>query len=261
VQGNAAKLFGVDLATLGLPSSPAWWRRSACRERCIRWAGSRRSTSRYDSATRYPLVILTASIPIPPSSLLPVGAGDDVAARFAAGDERALREAYDAHGALVFAYCSRNLASRADAEDATQQVFVAAWQGRRGFDAGKGSLPGWLLGIARHKVADVVRASGRRDALVERQAGAVGVGVVGGAAGGTAGAVGDAPDAVLDRLVVARALAELPDEQRRALELAFYDDLTHTQIAQVLGLPLGTVKSHIRRGLGRLRASLEEVGS
>jgi RNA polymerase sigma factor (sigma-70 family) len=214
--------------------------------------------SRYDSATRYPPVILTASIPNLPSILLPVGAGDDVAARFAAGDERALREAYDAHGALVFAYCSRNLASRADAEDATQQVFVAAWQGRGGFDAGKGSLPGWLLGIARHKVADVVRASGRRNALAERQAGAVGAGAVGGAAGGT---VGDAPDAVLDRLVVARALAELPDEQRRTLELAFYDDLTHTQIAQVLGLPLGTVKSHIRRGLGRLRASLEEVGS
>jgi RNA polymerase sigma factor (sigma-70 family) len=193
-------------------------------------------------------------------SLLPVGAGDDVAARFAAGDESALREAYDAHGALVFAFCSRNLASRADAEDASQQVFVAAWQGRDRFDAEKGSLPGWLLGIARHKVSDVVRASGRRDALVERQASAVGTGAV----GATAGAVGDSPDttvdAVLDRLVVARALAELADEQRRTLELAFYDDLTHTQIAQVLGLPLGTVKSHIRRGLGRLRASLEEVG-
>jgi len=200
---------------------------------------------------------LTALAAAGAPSLLPVGAGDDVAARFAAGDEAALREAYDAHGGLVFAFCSRNLASRADAEDATQQVFVAAWQGRDRFDAEKGSLPGWLLGIARHKVSDVVRASGRRDALVERQASAVGTGATGGAVGG---AVGDAPDTVLDRLVVARALAELPDEQRRALELAFYDDLTHTQIAQVLGLPLGTVKSHIRRGLGRLRASLEEVG-
>lgn len=199
---------------------------------------------------------LTAPISGRAPSLLPVGAGDDVAARFAAGDESALREAYDAHGALVFAFCSRNLASRADAEDATQQVFVAAWQGRDRFDAEKGSLPGWLLGIARHKVSDVVRASGRRDALVERQASAVGTG----APGAPTGAVGDTPDKVLDRLVVARALAELPDEQRRTLELAFYDDLTHTQIAQVLGLPLGTVKSHIRRGLGRLRASLEEVG-
>ncbi len=199
---------------------------------------------------------LTAPISGRAPSLLPVGAGDDVAARFAAGDESALREAYDAHGALVFAFCSRNLASRADAEDATQQVFVAAWQGRDRFDAEKGSLPGWLLGIARHKVSDVVRASGRRDALVERQASAVGTG----APGTPTGAVGDTPDSVLDRLVVARALAELPDEQRRTLELAFYDDLTHTQIAQVLGLPLGTVKSHIRRGLGRLRASLEEVG-
>jgi RNA polymerase sigma factor (sigma-70 family) len=165
-------------------------------------------------------------------SLLPVGVGDDVATRFAAGDERALREAYDAHGPLVFAYCTRNLASRADAEDAMQQVFVAAWRGRDRFDATKGSLPGWLMGIARHKVADQARALGRRNDLVDRQAAVT---------------------------VVANALAGLPDEQRRVLELAFFDDLTHTQIAQVLGLPLGTVKSHIRRGLGRLRASLEEV--
>jgi RNA polymerase sigma factor (sigma-70 family) len=187
-------------------------------------------------------------------SLLPVGVGDDVAARFAAGDERALREAYDAHGALVFAYCTRNLPSRADAEDAMQQVFVAAWQGRDRFDATKGSLPGWLLGIARHKVADQARAAGRRLDLVERQAAVTVAGDVPGA-----GAPATAPEVVLDRLVVANALAGLPDEQRRTLELAFYDDLTHTQIAQMLGLPLGTVKSHIRRGLGRLRASLEEV--
>ncbi|MFN8026950.1 MAG: RNA polymerase sigma factor [Acidimicrobiia bacterium] len=183
-----------------------------------------------------------------------MGAGDDVAARFAAGDERALREAYDAHGSLVFAFCSRNLPSRADAEDAMQQVFVAAWQGRERFDAEKGSLPGWLLGIARHKVADQARAAGRRNDLVEKQAAAVAV------AEPVAGAPGpDGPEVVLDRLVVANAMAGLPDEQRRTLELAFYDDLTHTQIAQMLGLPLGTVKSHIRRGLGRLRASLEEV--
>jgi RNA polymerase sigma-70 factor (ECF subfamily) len=194
-------------------------------------------------------MILTASIPHAPSSLVPVGAGDDVATRFASGDEQALREAYDAHGALVFAFCSRNLASRADAEDATQQVFVAAWQGRDRFDAERGSLPGWLLGIARHKVADAVRARGRRNDLATREAAKVEIATP-----------PNAPEIVLDRLVVAHALAELPDEQRRALELAFFDDLTHTQVAQVLDLPLGTVKSHIRRGLGRLRARLEEVG-
>jgi len=172
---------------------------------------------------------------------------EDLPARFAAGDDRALRDAYDEFGAIVFSYCARSLAARADAEDATQQTFVAAWQGRARFEPDRGSLAGWLLGIARHKVADVVRASVRRDDLVGRQSAVL-----------TDDATG-ASDAVLDRLVVARALHALPDEQRRVIELAFFDDLTHTQIAQVLELPLGTVKSHVRRGLLRLRSGLQEV--
>ena len=68
-----------------------------------------------------------------------------------------------------------------------------------------------------------------------------------------------APDSLLDRLLLADALGQLPPDQRRTLELAFFDDLTHPQIAQVTGLPIGTVKSHIRRGLLRLRDRLEET--
>jgi RNA polymerase sigma-70 factor (ECF subfamily) len=175
---------------------------------------------------------------------------DDLGLRFADGDESALRRAYDEHGALIFAYCRRSLAAASDAEDVTQHTFVEAWRAREGFDPERGSLAGWLLGIARHKVLDHVRSSERRARVVARVE--------------TQSAVTAPPakpDAVLDRLVVADALARLPAEQRRALELAFFDDLTHPEIAQTMALPLGTVKSHIRRGLARLRSRLEEESS
>ncbi len=186
----------------------------------------------------------------PAVTLLPMESADDLASRFAAGDERALRAAYDEFGALVFGYCKRTLASASDAEDATQQTFVDAWRGREKFDPGRGSLAGWLLGIARHKVFDQLRSGERRASLVARAEPAA-----------AAPAESPQPDIVLDQMVVADALGRLPDVQRRVLELAFYEDLTHVQISEALALPLGTVKSHIRRGLTSLRMHLEEVAS
>jgi RNA polymerase sigma factor (sigma-70 family) len=175
---------------------------------------------------------------------------EGLAARFAAGDEHALRAAYEEFGALVFGYCKRSLASASDAEDATQQTFVDAWRSRDRFDPGRGSLAGWLLGIARHKVFDQLRSGERRASLLVRAEPAAAL----------AGASPE-PDIVLDQMVVADALRRLPDAQRRALELSFFQDLTHPQISDALGLPIGTVKSHIRRGLANLRAHLEAVAS
>ena len=176
---------------------------------------------------------------------------EDVAltAAFVAGDERALRSAYDRWGGLVHAFCVRSLASRADAEEATAQVFVNAWRGRHGFDAAKGSLPGWLLGIARRVVADICAAAAReqqlRDALEQsRPEQEV-----------------TSPDQLVDRLLVVDAMAQLRPEQRRAVGLAFYDGLTHQQVASTMGLPLGTTKTHIRRGLAVLRRRLEVDGA
>jgi RNA polymerase sigma-70 factor (ECF subfamily) len=172
---------------------------------------------------------------------------DDLGPRFADGDESALRRAYEEHGPLIFAFCRRSLAAVSDAEDVTQHTFVEAWRSRERFDPERGSLAGWLLGIARHKVLDHTRSSERRARVATRVE--------------TQIAVAEPPakpDAVLDRLVVADALARLPTEQRRALELAFFDDLTHPEIARTMKMPLGTVKSHIRRGLARLRTRLEE---
>ncbi|MEU7752158.1 sigma-70 family RNA polymerase sigma factor [Micromonospora sp. NPDC049101] len=175
---------------------------------------------------------------------------DDLALRFRAGDDVALREAYDRYGRAVFHLATSMLANRADAEDVTQATFVAAWLGRDTFDPAKGSLIGWLLGIGRRKVIDRMRASARETRVVDtvRQLPE------------PAPADPD-PDRVVDRLVIADELARLPDDQRRMLELAFYDDLTHQQIATVTGVPLGTVKSHIRRGMASLKRRWEVDGA
>lgn len=167
---------------------------------------------------------------------------------FVAGDERALRAAYDRWGGLVHAFCVRSLASRADAEEATAQVFVNAWRGRTGFTPERGSLAAWLIGIARRVVADTHQRNVREQALR--------------AALEQVRPVDDhpGPDALVERLVVADALRQLKPEQRRAVALAFYDGLTHEQVARTMGLPLGTAKTHIRRGLAVLRGRLEVDG-
>jgi RNA polymerase sigma-70 factor (ECF subfamily) len=172
----------------------------------------------------------------------------DVARRFHAGDEVALGEAYRRWSPLVHTLALRSLGSVPDAEDVTQQVFVSAWRGRAGYDPAR-ALGGWLTGITRNAVADVFarRARDRRDTVA------------------VAARVGPPPEAettgLAERLTVADEMARLGEPQRTILALAFYDDLTHDQIAERLDLPLGTVKSHVRRGLTRLRTRLEEVGT
>jgi RNA polymerase sigma-70 factor (ECF subfamily) len=168
---------------------------------------------------------------------------------FRAGDERALRMAYERYGPAVFHLTLRGVAGVADAEDVTQATFAAAWLGRAGFDPGRGSMLGWLLGIARRKVVDRIRAAARDDRIADS---------VRRMATPARDVAGDGPpERIVDRLVLADELARMPTEQRRVLELAFYDELTHPQIAALTGLPLGTVKSHLRRGMGRLRSRWE----
>ncbi|MEU4690700.1 sigma-70 family RNA polymerase sigma factor [Actinoplanes sp. NPDC023714] len=165
-------------------------------------------------------------------------------------DETALRAAFEQHGAAVLYLAQRLLGDRADAEDVTQQTFVAAWTGRDGFDPERGTMLAWLLGIARRKAADRLRSVARHERVTE---------TVRAQASPPAGP--ETPERVADRLLIADELSRLPAEQRRTLELAFFGDLTHHQIAAATGLPLGTVKSHIRRGMATLRRRWEVDGA
>ncbi|WP_246064208.1 RNA polymerase sigma factor [Blastococcus colisei] len=178
----------------------------------------------------------------------------EVGRRFAAGDEQALALAYERWAGQIHGMAIRAFGPGPDAEDVTQQTFVSAWTGRAGYRPDKGPLPGWLVGVARHKIADTwaKRDRQRREteaAMSEAQA-------------APADRVTSGIDTqVADRVLVLEELDLLGQPQRGIIELAFFEDLTHAQIAARTGIPLGTVKSHIRRTLERLRTRLEVDGA
>lgn len=168
-----------------------------------------------------------------------------VASRWLAGDDEALRLAYEQFGALVHTYCVRSLSDRSAAADCVQETFLSAWRSRERFDPERGAFGAWLLGIARYRVLDAYRKIARtpvpaEDALLE--------------------IVGEHhdpdEDQLADQLLIARALDVLKPRVRGVVELAFFSDLTHMEIATRLDMPLGTVKSDLRRGLDVLRYEL-----
>jgi RNA polymerase sigma-70 factor (ECF subfamily) len=171
---------------------------------------------------------------------------EEIGAGLVRGDEYCLVLAYRRWGGLVHTLASRTIGDSREAEDVTQQVFLAAWRGHRGYRPERGPVPAWLVGIARRKIADALSARTRRTALI----------AAAGAALPPSTVTVDGPDHVLDRVVVAGELARLPGAQRDVLTLAYFGDLTQAQIARRTGLPLGTVKSHARRGMQRLRCRL-----
>ncbi len=172
----------------------------------------------------------------------------ELAAGFVAGDVRCLEESYRRWAPVVYSVALRVLGQVGEAEDVTQQVFTSAWRSRANYRPESGTLPGWLVGITKHRVVDRQRAQVRELRLV---------GAVEREVGGRA--TSDPIEAVVDELVLSHEVQLLPHPRGTILRLAFWEGHTYPQIADRLDLPLGTVKSHARRGLLHLRARLEEV--
>jgi RNA polymerase sigma-70 factor (ECF subfamily) len=175
---------------------------------------------------------------------------EEVGTAFAEGHEWALEQAYHRWGGVVRAVARRATGDDHDADDVTQAVFVSAWRGRHRYDPTRAALPAWLLGITKRRVADHWDSHSRERRRVEAV----------GRASEPSVATEEWLDHVAHRVLIAQELSALDQPQRQVLELAFFDDLTHDQISQRLTMPLGTVKSHIRRSLVRLRDRLEANG-
>jgi RNA polymerase sigma-70 factor (ECF subfamily) len=170
-------------------------------------------------------------------------AGDEMrlVARIRAGDQQAMSELYDRYGKVVYAVALRVLQDAAGAEDVLQDVFLQLWRNPDAFDASRGSLAAWLAVISRHRSIDRLRKR-RPETDIENCVIA------------SSPELRDETERALVIEKIRVVLAEMNPDQRKVLELAFFEGLTHTEIAAKTGEPLGTVKTRIRSGLQLLRA-------
>ena len=195
----------------------------------------------FSAASRTALYAIP-SVFVPPAN----ATADAIEDAFLRGSDQGLAAVYEAHGSLIHTLCAR--AHPNAAADITQEVFLAAWKARDRFDPSRGPLAAWLVGIAKNKIVDAYRKDGRRVPEIHD------------ADGDRVDRVPDGRtplDRLADRLLVTEALSTLPERPRKVIELAFLEGLTHEQITEQTAIPLGTVKSDIKRGLARLRSFLE----
>jgi RNA polymerase sigma-70 factor (ECF subfamily) len=167
--------------------------------------------------------------------------------RVAAGDREALSELYDQTSPLVYGLALRILRNRADAEEITLDVFTQVWRSAGAYDGRRGSVTAWLATLTRSRAIDRLRARANWDwqsdfEQAERSR--------------AQPPAREAGWLAQQRLLVESALAELPGEQRRLIELAYFAGFSHTELASRTGLPLGTVKTRIRLAMMKLRELL-----
>ena len=173
----------------------------------------------------------------------------------ARGDHNALSELYDSTVAKVHGLVRAIVANAADAEEVTCDVYTQAWQTAGNYDPARGNVVAWLLAIARSRALDCLRRTRSKLRIFSE-----------------ASPDSECPaDAVEHRSpehslavfqshsVVRSALEQLSPERRRLVSMAFFEDLTHSEIAELTGLPMGTIKSHLRRAMHSLRALLYDA--
>ena len=158
------------------------------------------------------------------------------------GDQRSLEELYRRHSPRLYALLLRMLRETADAEEVLQETFIDAWRRAGEYSASRGSVEAWLITIARSRAIDRIRNRGARLRLVKQREQL---------ATADAAPQPEPPD-VHAQTRLRKALGTLPPEQRRALELAYWDGLSQSEISRETGDPLGTVKTRVRLGLQRL---------
>lgn len=170
------------------------------------------------------------------------------------GDPRAFELLYDRHGPPAYSLAYRIAGRRGVAEDVAQEAFLSIWRSRERYQPSRGSVRSWILGIVHNRAIDVLR----RNLVHDRRR-----------AGEEALEARPSPDppAEVETIrreeshAVRRALRALPGEQVRVIELAYYGGYTHTEIADLVDAPIGTIKGRMRLGLQRLRHELEEAAA
>ena len=179
-------------------------------------------------------------------------ADEEIIARLRDGESWAMSVLYDRYARLVFSLALKILNDHGAAEETVQEVFVKVWKRSREFDARRGKFASWLTGIAHNQANDELRRRRVRPSASEDDDDAMDAVIDEGPAPHDLAMQG------LERRRIIDALKEIPQDQRRAIELAYFEGLTQQEISDRLGEPLGTIKTRMRLGMQKLKGLLEE---